>query len=93
MRELLLELDVVVEVVVGQRVLVPVEAQLLDGLRRPGAPSGSRRPSVESSITVKPSPTARRTAAQISMSTSGSVGGWILYAVQPSALKRAASSA
>ena len=27
------------------------------------------------------------------MSTAGSVGGWILYAVQPSPLKRAASSA
>src|SRR5207253_2730242 len=44
-------------------------------------------------MTVKASPTARRTARQTSMSTAGSVGGWILYAVQPSALKRAASSA
>ncbi len=48
---------------------------------------------VESSMTRNPSPTAARTARQTSMSTSGSVGGWILYAVQPSDLKRAASSA
>ena len=44
-------------------------------------------------MTVKPAPTMPRTAWQISMSTLGSVGGWILYAVQPSLLKRAASSA
>src|SRR2546425_11632766 len=44
-------------------------------------------------MTVKPSPTARRTARQTSMSTAGSVGGWVLYAVQPAALKRPASSA
>ena len=44
-------------------------------------------------MTVKRSPTARRTASQTSMSTLGSVGGWILYAVQPSALNFTASSA
>jgi hypothetical protein len=48
---------------------------------------------VESSIRVKASPTALRTARHTVMSVSGSVGGWILYARQPSALKRAASSA
>ncbi len=35
MCELLLELDVIVEIVVGQRVLVPVEAQLLDRAPHP----------------------------------------------------------
>jgi len=48
---------------------------------------------VESSMTVKRSPTARRTVSQTSMSTFGSVGGWILYAVHPSALNIEASSA
>ena len=42
--ELLLELDVVVEVVVGQGVLVPVEAQLLDGPSRRGSPRDSHTP-------------------------------------------------
>src|SRR2546425_187629 len=44
-------------------------------------------------MTAKRSPTARRTASQTSMSTLGSVGGWVLYAVQPSALNFRASSA
>ena len=39
------------------------------------------------------SPTAARTAFETSMSSWGSVGGWILYAVHPSDLNLAASSA
>ena len=42
---------------------------------------------------IMSSPTASRTALQISTSARGSVWGWILWAIQPASRKRIASSA
>jgi len=63
-----------------QRVLVPVEASPRPPCPR-AAHSGYWYAHVESSITVKPSPTARRTARQTSMSTAGS--WWMILVCRP----------